>query len=124
MAGRSWKFHAGRHLLAGIAVLVFGWATGHLVVMCIAFLLVWAGWHTANLLRLYRWLQKPDTEVPESIGIWSDIYDRIASLEQENRKRKARYRAVIDSAPGSLIIAYRRAASSSSSFPPSFSPQP
>jgi two-component system phosphate regulon sensor histidine kinase PhoR len=33
--------------------------------------------------------------VPESFGIWSNVYDRIAALEKETRAQRERHRAMI-----------------------------
>jgi two-component system phosphate regulon sensor histidine kinase PhoR len=95
MAARSWKIHAGRLTLAALTVLLAGWLSGHLAVVAAAALLGYLAWHLGNLWRLYRWLQQTGAEIPESYGIWSDIYDRIATLEKENQKQRERYRAMI-----------------------------
>ncbi len=58
-------------------------------------LLVYLVWHLANLWRLVRWLRLPGAEVPESYGIWSDVYDRIATLEKNNQQQKDQYRNML-----------------------------
>lgn len=95
MAARSWKIHATRLLSAAVAVVLAGWLTGHLLPLLSAALLAYLAWHLANLWRLFRWLQGGDGAVPESYGMWSDVYDRIAALEKDNRARKERYRTMI-----------------------------
>jgi two-component system, OmpR family, phosphate regulon sensor histidine kinase PhoR len=95
MTARSWKLHAGRLLAAAVAVLLAGWLAGHPVVVVSAALLAYLAWHLWNLWRLFSWLQKGGAEVPESWGVWADIYDRIAALEKDNQAQKERYRAML-----------------------------
>lgn len=95
MAARSWKIHAGRLTLAAVLVLLAGWVAGHPLPIVAMALAAYLAWHLANLWRLFQWLQHSGSEVPQSYGIWSDIYDRIATLEKENQNQRARYRAMI-----------------------------
>lgn len=95
MAVRSWKVHAFRLLLTALLVLLGGWYTGYPWQVPLAALLAYLGWHLANLWRLYRWLRVPGAPVPGSYGLWSDIYERIAALEKENRRQSERYRQMI-----------------------------
>ena len=95
MAARSWKFHAGRLLLMVPGILLVGWLAGYPLEVLAMSLLAYLAWHLANLWRLYRWLQMPGSEVPESYGIWSDVYERIASLEKDNQKQKDQYRGML-----------------------------
>ena len=82
MALRSWKVHATRLLLAAVLVVITGWVIGLAWQVPLVVLMAYLAWHLANLWRLYRWLQIPGSAVPESIGLWSDIYERIAALEK------------------------------------------
>jgi two-component system phosphate regulon sensor histidine kinase PhoR len=95
MTARSWKLHAGRLLACAIAVVLVGWLAGHPVPVISAVLLAYLAWHMWNLWRLFRWLQEGATEVPESWGVWADIYDRIAMLEKDNQAQREQYRAMI-----------------------------
>jgi two-component system phosphate regulon sensor histidine kinase PhoR len=95
MAARSWKFHAGRLLLTALAILLVGWLAGYPLEAVAASLLAYLAWHLANLWRLYRWLQLPGSEVPESFGVWSDVYERIASLEKDNQRQREQYRGML-----------------------------
>jgi two-component system, OmpR family, phosphate regulon sensor histidine kinase PhoR len=95
MAARSWKFHAGRLLLTALAILLAGWLAGYPLEAVAASLLAYLAWHLANLWRLYRWLQLPGSEVPESFGVWSDVYERIASLEKDNQRQREQYRGML-----------------------------
>jgi two-component system phosphate regulon sensor histidine kinase PhoR len=76
-------------------ILLVGWLAGYPLEVLAMSLLAYLAWHLANLWRLYRWLQMPGSEVPESYGIWSDVYERIASLEKDNQKQKDQYRGML-----------------------------
>jgi two-component system phosphate regulon sensor histidine kinase PhoR len=95
MTARNWKLHAGRLLAAVLAVMVAGWLAGHPVVVASAALLAYLAWHLWNLWRLFRWLHEGGADVPESWGIWADVYDRIATLEKDKQAQKERYRAIL-----------------------------
>ena len=93
---RNWRFHTGRLLLAAAGIVTAGWALGHPGKAILAALAVYAIWHFVNICRLYFWIQKPGSEMPASLGLWADILNRIGSMEQRNRKQKARYQSMID----------------------------
>ncbi len=95
MAIRSWKVHAGRLFLAAVAVVTVGSLSGYARELSLIALLAYLGWHLTNLWRLYRWLRVPGLEVPESLGLWSDIYERIATLQKENLRQNERYQRMI-----------------------------
>jgi two-component system phosphate regulon sensor histidine kinase PhoR len=95
MALHRLRFHAGRLLLLIMLVLLAGWLTGYPLQVCIASLLLYLAWHLANLGLLFHWLQEPGASVPESYGIWSEVYERIASLEKDNQRQKEQYQSML-----------------------------
>lgn len=95
MAIRSWKFHGKRLALAALVLLALGWLSGHPLLVPFTGLVAYAAWQLVNLWRLYHWLQNPEDEVPQSLGIWSDIYDSINTMEHRNIRQKNQYRAMI-----------------------------
>jgi len=116
MTVSSWKFHAGRLLLLVLLVLLAGWLTGHPLPFVAASLAIYLAWHVGNLWKLLRWLQSPQSEVPESFGIWSDVYERIAALEKERQRQEQQYldtlgefRQLTDAFPdATLVIDHQR----------------
>ena len=96
LMNRNWRFHSGRLLLAGAAILIAGWTFGHPGKAILAALAAYAIWHFVNICRLYFWIQNSDSEMPASLGLWADIFYRINSMEQSNRKQKAQYQSMID----------------------------
>ena len=96
----NWTYHVTR-LAAGILLAVLiGWWLNQLVLVSVIFLLAYLAWQLYNSIRLYRWLQSWDADPPESLGMWSEIFDRIAALQKQNIKRNRQYQSVIDDFEG------------------------
>ena len=100
MLKRSWTFHLIQLGIIASLVLLTGWLSGHFMLITSLFLILYLAWTFYNGLRLHRWLQSWDTKPPESIGIWADIFDRIAALQKQNIKRNLQYQQVIDDFEG------------------------
>jgi len=103
--------HLGRLLLFWSLILLAGWLAGQVLATLAISLLAYSLWHLSNLWRLYRWLQQPGAEVPGSFGIWSDVYERIASLEKDNQRQKTQYqnmlaefRKLTDALPDATLV--------------------
>jgi len=96
MHQRPWKYHLLRLIVAMLLSLLLGWLSGYPILLPTVFLLSYLTWQLYNTLRLYHWLQSWEEDPPESTGMWSEIFDRTASLQQLNKKRDRQYQAVID----------------------------
>jgi two-component system phosphate regulon sensor histidine kinase PhoR len=96
----AWRHHLTALALAAVPVLLIGWWAGHPVLVPFVSLLAYLAWQFYNSLRLYRWLQSENSEPPESIGMWAEIFDRIAAVQKQNRKRNRQYQQVIDDFKG------------------------
>jgi two-component system phosphate regulon sensor histidine kinase PhoR len=81
--------------LGAAFVLVVGWWTGQLLLFAVLAAAAFACWQLANLWRLYRWLQNPDSPIPSGIGTWRDVFESIEALQQRNEKQRERFRAMI-----------------------------
>ena len=97
---RSWKYHLSRLSAGLLLAILLGWVSGYTILLPAIFLLVYFVWQTFNSIRLYHWLQSWDKEPPESLGMWSEIFDRITALQKLNRKRYEQYQTVIDDFQG------------------------
>ena len=95
MSARSLRFHTGRLLLAAAAIGLIGWSLGIPLTLLIIASLVYAGWHLYNVWVLYRWVQNPTGDVPESYGVWADLYQGLNSMETKNLKQRTQYRSMI-----------------------------
>jgi len=100
MLKRDWTFHLIRLATAILLTLLVGWLMGHLLLAAAIFLLLAVAWQYYNGFRLYSWLKFWDNKPPESLGMWADIFDRIAALQKQNIKRNRQYQQVIDDFEG------------------------
>ncbi len=82
-------------MLAAVAIGLIGWALGIPLTLLIIASLVYAGWHLYNVWVLYRWVQNPTGDVPESYGVWADLYHGLNSIEAKNLKQRTQYRSMI-----------------------------
>jgi two-component system phosphate regulon sensor histidine kinase PhoR len=96
MPSRSWRFHAGRILLLALGVAAAGWLFGIPLLALGLGAVVYVVWQVVNLWRLYRWVQNPSGDVPQSYGLWADIYDGISDMEVRDQRQKEKYRTMID----------------------------
>ena len=85
------------YLVSGIAALLLGWANGYLLETCLAVALVFLVWNLVNLARLHRWLRNPGQAVPDSFGVWNDVFQQIRSLEQGGELNKEKFTAMLAS---------------------------
>lgn len=96
----GWSRHLTRLAAGTLITLLIGWWTGNLILLPAVFLSSYLAWQFYNSLRLYRWLQSWDSEPPESLGMWAEIFDRIAALQKQNKKRNRQFQDVIDDFEG------------------------
>jgi len=96
MIKTNWTHHLTLLAIGVSMALLVGWWSGHIILIPGIFLLVYLAWQFYNSLRLYLWLHSWDSDPPESLGMWSVIFDRIAALQKQNRKRNRQYQEVID----------------------------
>lgn len=73
-----------------VAVVGFGWF-GHPWLGLFCATLLYLAWHLVNLYRLEHWLQKGRRfDVPESYGVWGDVFRHFYRLRRRDRERKRR----------------------------------
>jgi len=95
MAARSWKFHSSRALLVVMLTLLAGWLTGQMALVAATGAGVFLAWQMFNSARLYAWLKNPERDVPQSHGIWAEIFDDLRALDQHKRQQESRYKSMI-----------------------------
>src|SRR5210317_1210134 len=96
MLKRDWVYHLIQLGVFVFLAILIAWLSGHPLTVLGLFLALYLAWQFYNSFRLYRWLQSWDEKLPEAIGMWSDIFDRIADLQKQNIKRSLQYQQVID----------------------------
>mgnify|MGYP001813848913 FL=1 len=82
-------------MLGAVAIILLGWLTGFPAIVIGMAAAGFIGWQIYNLWALYRWVQSPTGEIPQSFGLWADIYDGISKMEVRNLRQKDRYVAMI-----------------------------
>ncbi|MGA0264917.1 MAG: phosphate regulon sensor histidine kinase PhoR [Lysobacterales bacterium] len=95
MTARNWRRHAS-HLVIGLTiVLLAGWLSGEPVLVLAVASFCYLAWTVANVYRLYQWLRSEEGKIPESLGMWADIFDRIHELQKSNRQQQEKHQSVI-----------------------------
>jgi len=95
MPRRSWKFHLFQIAAGATLVLIIGLMSGQLVLVAVTALVLYSTWQIYNIYKLHRWLDNSEQEPPESLGIWSDVFDRINHLQKQNNARREEQKATI-----------------------------
>ncbi len=75
--------------------LVIGLIAGHGLTWVVVALVLYLFAHLRNLYRLERWLQGAAGFLPDTGGIWGEVYYRLHRLQKRNRKRKKRLSAML-----------------------------
>jgi two-component system phosphate regulon sensor histidine kinase PhoR len=81
---------------SGALILILGALTGYTLEILVAGLIGYVAWHLYNLSKLIRWLSKPTKVLPESIGIWDELYYQIYHLYQRQRKARKKLKNIAD----------------------------
>jgi two-component system phosphate regulon sensor histidine kinase PhoR len=81
--------------LLAASALVLGWLLGRPLLALLLLSAAYIAWQLFNLWRLLRWVNVPGPDVPQSHGLWADLYDGISAMEVRNRRQKEKYRAMI-----------------------------
>ena len=100
MLKRDWTSHLIRQCVVALSALLIAWLSGYTIEVIGLLLVLYLAWQLYNSLRLYRWLQSGGDSPPESFGMWSDLFDRIAALQKQKIKRNLQYQQVIDDFEG------------------------
>lgn len=77
---------------------LLGWFIGDLAWMLVVVLSVYLVWSVWQAIRLHRWLYDKDTfpEIPESFGLWGDLFDGLHQVQKQNQEAKERLKSMIE----------------------------
>ena len=82
--------------IAGVALsLLIGFFTGHIAGFLIAGMAAYILWNFYNLRRLTRWLASPSKQLPETIGVWDEVYYQLYQLYRRQRKAKRKLASIL-----------------------------
>jgi two-component system phosphate regulon sensor histidine kinase PhoR len=83
-------------ITAGTLIAALGALTGFTLEFLLAGLLGYLGWYLYNLAQLINWLGKPNKVLPESVGIWSEIYYQLYHLYDRQRKARKKLKNIVN----------------------------
>jgi len=85
-----------RLVLLVLFVFLMGLMTGRWMLVIVVTLTAFSAWQIYNNWKLHQWLSNADQVPPESLGIWSDIFDQINRLQKRDKKHREMQKATID----------------------------
>jgi two-component system phosphate regulon sensor histidine kinase PhoR len=85
----AWIQEFWRLLGLALSMLFVGLLTGQICFFLFIACLIYLGWHLYNLYRLERWFShRKKIQIPQSPGIWGEVFYHFYRLQQRNRKHK------------------------------------
>lgn len=81
-----------------ITILLFsfiGLLTGNIAFWSLTAVLAYVAWNFYNLNRLTKWLASPTKKIPETIGVWDEVYYQLYHLYQRQRKAKRKLTSIV-----------------------------
>lgn len=96
MTTQGARYHGVKLAIGGLLLIGAGWLLGYPLITALVALAAYGAWNLINIYRLRWWLQhKPDSELPQSLGMWAEIFNRISTLERTNSEQEEQHRKVI-----------------------------
>ena len=80
----------------GAFILVLSAFTGYTLELLLAGSVTYILWSLYNLSRLISWLGRPKKQLPESVGIWDELYYQIYHLYLRQRKARKKLKNIVD----------------------------
>lgn len=80
-----------------LGMLLMGWWVGQPLAFLLLAIWLYLGWHLYNLYQLERWfrLRKKKINLPDTLGIWGEVFYHFYRLQQRNRKHKRKISAIL-----------------------------
>ena len=92
----AWRRELTRILVLSFMGALSGAALGSTLAGICAVLGLFLALYLKHLARLSAWLQRPKGyNLPDSSGIWGEVFDRIIELQRRNRRKKRRLAAML-----------------------------
>ncbi len=83
-------------LLTSLALLlILGLIIGHALLLVCLGMVVYLLWTFYNLKRLLKWLSEQGRHIPDTYGIWDDVYYQLYQLFQRQRKAKRKLASIV-----------------------------
>ena len=99
---QNWRTELNRLCLLLSLAAVIGYAVGHISWVMLISLCVYYLYNLYQLRRFNLWLNRDssesDSEPPESIGLWGDIFDGIYRLQKQERRASSYLANIVNKA--------------------------
>jgi len=83
-------------LLSGLLfALLIGFFAGNILFWLLIALTAYCVWNFYNLARLAKWLSNPGKHIPETIGVWDEIYYQLYHLYLRQRRAKRKLSSIL-----------------------------
>ena len=83
-------------LLSGLLfALLIGFFAGNILFWLLIALAAYCAWNLYNLARLAKWLSNPGKHIPETIGVWDEIYYQLYHLYLRQRRAKRKLSSIL-----------------------------
>ena len=81
-----------------ILCILIGWLVGELAWMLVTVLAIYLIWSVRQAVRLHHWLYQQDSasEIPESFGLWGDLFDGLYQVQKQNQESRERLKSMIE----------------------------
>lgn len=81
-----------------LTAVLFGLITDQLLIVLLLFFIAYSVWTVRQALRLHTWLYSPnkDETMPESYGLWGDLFEGLYHSQQQNFKARDRLSRMIN----------------------------
>jgi len=77
-----------------LLLLIAGALTGYTLEFLLVGLTAYIVWHLYNLSKLIKWLGNPNKVLPESMGIWDELYYQLYHLYYRQRKARKKLKNI------------------------------
>lgn len=84
-----------------LLILILGKLTGYRLELLLLGLTAYIAWHLYNLSKLIKWLGKPNKVLPQSMGIWDELYYQLYHLYHRQRKARKKLKNIVNRFRGS-----------------------
>jgi two-component system phosphate regulon sensor histidine kinase PhoR len=81
---------------SGVLILILGALTGYTLELLLLGLVAYLIWHIYNLSKLINWLDRPTKVLPESRGIWDELYYQLYHLYHRQRKARKKLKTIVN----------------------------
>ncbi|MCL4103909.1 UNVERIFIED_CONTAM: hypothetical protein GTU68_034771, partial [Idotea baltica] len=85
-----------RVVLIAVTAAAIGSFFGRALLFFTLAILIYLAFWLSQLRRIQQWLVWPDSEPPESTGVWGDIFDRIYNIQRRNSEAHSQLQLTVD----------------------------